>query len=449
MSNQETQFKNTNIAVNVEKYPDSKVTFHIIVSPEATKIAHKSAIKSVSKEVSIPGFRKGKAPESFITEKFGSHVTDEWKLTCVNTSLNEAFKLTEIYPLSDKSVSSPKVHSISNEEGTNFTVDFEAYPIVPIINPSDIQIYTVKPVPVTQEDIEERIHDVLLSSATWDDINDRPLKHGDFATLHIESADNPDLVLCDNQRFEMTEKRMKWLFKVLLGKTAGDVVEAISEKEEKEKDSCQACDDPTQDHHHHHEEEFKPTNCKITLTAVQAAVLPELNDETVKKMGAESVEIFRQRVEETLKRDAQDKADHEMKQQIDGQLVKLYPFDLPISIVRKQIRDAVQHEVGNLYLRKLSAEEIKEHSAKIEHDVKETITNAYKAHFIKLKLEETLELEISQEEIMQEFMKQVYMMQGQGYVKPTDDAAAIRSQIVEHLMKEKVQNHLLEHATKK
>ena len=100
MSVQQTEFKNDNVQVIVSRSKGSRVKLEINVSPLATQAAYKQAIKAVGKEISRPGFRKGKAPDNYILQNYKGHVESEWNNILLNTSFQEALDLTKIYPFS-------------------------------------------------------------------------------------------------------------------------------------------------------------------------------------------------------------------------------------------------------------------------------------------------------------------------------------------------------------
>ena len=77
MSTQETEpevstVNNDNVTVTITKKPHCEIKFDIKVNPRPVAAAYQKALKNINKEVNIPGFRKGKAPEKLISEKYSS-----------------------------------------------------------------------------------------------------------------------------------------------------------------------------------------------------------------------------------------------------------------------------------------------------------------------------------------------------------------------------------------
>ena len=129
---QEHEFKNDNIVLKVEEHSGCQVAFSISVSPPATDAAYKKAVKTISKEVSLPGFRKGRAPAAMVVKHYEKYVHDEWQELVVKTALQESTDLSKIYPI--RRVENPKVDSCTREEGAQVSFEFERYPHVPSID---------------------------------------------------------------------------------------------------------------------------------------------------------------------------------------------------------------------------------------------------------------------------------------------------------------------------
>ena len=61
--------ENQNVKVKIEKKPNCQVTLEVVASKQIIDEANKRAIKDAAKEISVPGFRKGKAPKEIILKQ--------------------------------------------------------------------------------------------------------------------------------------------------------------------------------------------------------------------------------------------------------------------------------------------------------------------------------------------------------------------------------------------
>lgn len=412
-----SEFKNENVSVKLERLPGSSVKLEVTVSALAAKAAYEKAIKSINKEIVIPGFRKGKAPSHVILEKFKSNINEEFNSILVNTAFQDAVQLVKVYPFFQNSVQ-PEIKKISSEDGAEIIYTFEARPDVPEIDATTLVLKNVIPSPVTTSQVEERIYELQLNQATWDEVTDRAVKEGDFAALDIESLDSGAAV-CKDQVFKITKDSIGgWLFDVLIGKNVNETFEAVSEKE------CKQCDDHDHNHVHPEEEDFKPSNLKITVKSIKVPVLPEINLEFAKKLGSESIETLNSRIFSSLENNAKSHAQELLRNQLEKAILEKYKFDVPMSMLKDEGRNLDEKTLA-------------------------TMMDSLRMYFITQTLAAKLDISVSQDEIMEEFMIQAYMTNRENsYINPKDDPKEINQQIKSQLIDRKIKDYLIERARK-
>ena len=72
------EFKSETVTFTIEQKGECIARCQAFSSPDLVKKAQKEAIQRVSKEVVLPGFRKGKAPAQLIVKKFPKAVEEKW-----------------------------------------------------------------------------------------------------------------------------------------------------------------------------------------------------------------------------------------------------------------------------------------------------------------------------------------------------------------------------------
>lgn len=443
MSHQETEFKNENIHVKVSREPGAKVKFDISVSPKGVEAAHEKAIKAVNKEVSLPGFRKGKAPEKLLTQHYSKYIDQEWRDILLNTAFQEAISLTHIYPYTEKSVKAPQVKSISRETGAEVQVLFEERPQIPEVNPQDLNLAPVETRVIKDEDVENTIHDIRLHHAIWEDILDRPIQEGDFVDLTIDSLDEPQQNICTDTRFEVTDGKMpSWMRKLVIGKSVNETAEGISEKEESH---CQSCESG-EEHTHTHDQNFKPTNCRITIKAVKTAKLHELNEELAAKTGLKTIDELNERVRSSLEQQAKEEAKAIMRKQLDEKLAERYFFEIPASITESEIRRRSSHKISHLNTAELDADTVASKKEELKEEAKREVENAYRTYFILHSIAEQHHIQVSSEEIMHEFMRQLTQSPNDSIVDQSMEPKEIQARLQDYLLTKKTQDFLIEQA---
>lgn len=441
MSTQQNEYKNDNLHVTVSREPGSKVKLQISISPIATQAAFKEAIKNINKEISMPGFRKGKAPDSYVVKNYKQHVDQEWNDILVNTAFKEALDLVKIYPFGKNSVQRPQIKEVSQENGAKVIIEYEAEPNVPEVNLEELTVKKVEKLPVTPKQIEDVITQIKLSHAQWEDLANQPIAEGDYVDLDIDNLDE-GFEICRGTRFAVEKGKIgTWLYDLLIGKNMNDVVEGVSELDHHH--HGEACDDPTHDHSHDHD--FKSTRCKITIKGHQRASLPDLDDALASKAGAPNVEELNKRIVQSLEKREEERVKMAQRIDIEEQLAEKYHFDLPESLTREDKKSRISHALSHLNREAMSKEEYDSKVKEITEKVSNDLDKAYRLFFIESKIAKENQIDISQEEIMQEFMNQM-VSQDTSIINQSMQPEEIRSRLYSYLITQKAKDYILQKA---
>lgn len=425
------EFKNDNINVTVTNEPGSKVKLDISVAPKATNAAYAKALKNINKEISIPGFRKGKAPDALILQNYSKHIDKEWRQIVLDTGFREALHLIEERPFKIEDARCTEVKGISRENGTQFTIEFEAAPKVPTINLNDIILKPVDRREITQEEIDHAIENLRLYHAKWTNVTDRPVQEGDYVDLDIDKLDEPTQNVCKNTRFAVIEGRMaNWMRNMVIGQPLNGSSEGYSEKES----------DSSAD--------FKPIHCRITIKAIHHAILPELNDELAQKMGVPTVEKLKERLVEDLHRRADEEVKEQLRHQVDQQLFQNYQFDVPQSLIESDKKQRIADEIEYLKKRNTPNEVMTRHAEEMEHTLSTELLRTYRLLFLIFKFAKEHNISVSQEEIMQELTNQIMQGENAPLLRGLQDPEEIRSRLNHHLLLRKCRDYIVAERTK-
>lgn len=327
-------FENENIKLNVERQPECKVVFSITTLPLATKAAEKAAVRTISKEVNIPGFRKGRAPEALIQTQFAGQIKKEFLNILTRNSIHEAIQLSGIHPFRNNSSLKLLKCDPIDASSYNVSIEFESYPDIPPVNPSQLTISHQDPAIVTEEQIDAHIHELQLTHAEWEEITSRAAEAGDFVTVDIDHVENEQSKAVHRKsRFLLQEGRLpKWLYHLLLGLNKGDAKTGNSEPEE-----------PT--------ENFKSKTFHITLTKIERPILPPIDAALAKKAGVENVDLLKEAVRKSLEKEARNQAKQKMRLDIKKALLESSWFEIPgekVKQAHQECHDIAEAEKGTL-----------------------------------------------------------------------------------------------------
>lgn len=323
------EFSSDLLKVKAHFKPACKVELEVETAPSIVKEAHKKAVKLVGKEVTIAGFRKGKAPENLIEKNYPKQVESELQKVVSDLSFREAIKLCKIPILNNELKIGYNMKSHSLQDGAKLILFFETEPTIPMIDPKTITLKAVERPEVNEDKVNETIRQVQLFFAEWKRVDGRPIQEHDFVLLDVDVIEeDPPRSLFSGVRFEVTSRAMaKWMRDLIMGKQRGDVLEGTSVPDEdaKEKDK-----------------DLTPKKVRVTIREVETAKLPELTDDFAKKMGVASVAEMRKNVEKLLNDKADGHVQEKMREEVSEVLLNDFKFDVPGSLIDREVRFRMQ-----------------------------------------------------------------------------------------------------------
>lgn len=360
------QLINEHVRFTIHNKPSCIVEFDVEALKPLTQAAHKKAVKKVGKSVTLPRFRKGKAPDALIEKNFPDEIKKQWDQEIANAAFQECQKLANIPMLHKEAKVSYSIKSHSSH-GALLALSFETEPTLPFIDPKEIQLKSVKKPEVTPEKITETIRQTQFFFAKWEKITNRPVQENDFVTLDVDLVEE-GTPLFSNTRFEVNAKGMaEWMLPLVLGKNISDTAEGMSV--------------PDQNASQEEKEELKPKKARITIKSIDLATLPPIDEKFAKLLGVSSVEELHQRVEELLNKQADAHVQEALREQVTEILLKQFPFDLPTTLVQKEVEFRIQQLAQNAdfksYWDNLKAEERKKMFETIQQQSEKAVRMFY------------------------------------------------------------------------
>lgn len=318
---QAQELSNNLVRFTVNKKPACRVEFDVHTTKELNISAKNKALKAIAKEVSLPGFRKGKAPEALILKNFAKDFDKQWQEQIANIAFQECEKLAKVPMLSKEARVSFQMKSHS-EDSANLLLSFETEPEIPSVDPKTFKAEHVERPVVNEEKISETIRQVRFFFADWKKVEGRGVQEGDFVLLDVNVIENdPHQPLFIDTRFEVSSKYMaSWMKELVLGKHLHDEVEGISKPDADAKDK----------------EDFKEQKVRIKIKGIDSAVLPEMTEDFLKKLGVSSEEELKSSIEKLLTKQADEHVKEKMQEQVNNYLLQQYPFDLPATLIEKE-----------------------------------------------------------------------------------------------------------------
>lgn len=141
-----------------------------------------AAAKSLSKQVSVKGFRKGKVPKAVMIAHLGG--AEVLRAEAIRESMPDFYARAIADTLSDP-IGQPEINITAGEESgpLSFEADVEVRPEVGISGQRDLRV-TIPSPQVTDDEIEAQINRFRETDAILKDV-DRPIVTGDLVTMDV------------------------------------------------------------------------------------------------------------------------------------------------------------------------------------------------------------------------------------------------------------------------
>ena len=383
------------VKVKIEKQSSCKIELHVEVGPNIVNEAQKLAIKDVKKEVSISGFRKGKAPDKMILQKYPEAIKEKLEKKIADISFITAQTQEKLPVISSGSRIVFKIKEHSFEKGASLTFNYETEPEVPPIDPKSFKMPKDKKPQVSQKEIDEAIRQIRFFHAKWTEV-ESPIKENDYIIIDLDSieSDPPQRVFSDT-RFEVSDKGMaNWMQKLVIGKKVKDTIKGVSKPDETDsKDE---------------KEKFEPKKVLVTIKKVEEAELPKVDEEFANKIGAKTTDEMKESIKKMLTEQMETKHNQENRKKVNDFLLNTYKFDVPESMINTEIEYRKGAYLKNPNFKKDYDKMSDKEKKDFEKEILDYSEKAIRIFYISKKIVGDFKIKITEEEIKQEALNILY-----------------------------------------
>lgn len=379
-------FSSEKIALTVKKHPRCFVEFFVQTKPPLIKQARDLALKDLAKEVTIPGFRKGKAPIALLVKKFAKSVDEQTVKKLADLAYREAQSLSHCPLLNGNSQINYDLKNRDFEKGIDMIFSFETEPHVPDIDPTTADFKTAKKDEIDDKKIDETIEQIRSFYSTHDVIKDRAAKEKDFVLLTIEDLEtDPPSTVFKEARFEIKKAGMaSWMKDIVIGMKPGETKEGVSKPNEDDSDEVK--------------KEFKPKKVRVTLNEIQVAKLPELDENLAKKVGVNSIEEMRSQLKKLLEKQAEERYQDDLRECVIQTCFDTTSFDLPKSIVEREFTHRFNQSMQNEHFKREWATKTAGEQEDIQKDIMRDAEKAIRLFYISRSLVQKHNIQINRPE---------------------------------------------------
>ncbi|MCG1009199.1 trigger factor [Salinicoccus sp. ID82-1] len=342
-----------------EKQEGNEGVLTVTVPAKEVDGALNEAFAKVSKEVSIPGFRKGKVPRQMFEKRFGVESLYQDALDILlPKAYTEAVTEADINP-----VDQPEVDIEQMEKGKDliFTAKVTVEPEVKLGEYKGLEAEELD-TEVTEEDVQKEI-DSLLES------------HADMVVKEEGSVEEGDLVNLDFDGYlgdEQFEGGQAEGYELEIG--SGNFIPGFEEQVvgmniEEEKDIKVTFPEE------YHAEELagKEATFKVKVNSIKSKEVPELDEDLVKELDqdVDSVDALKEKLEKDLKEAKENEADVTMKEQLIEQASDNAEIDVPDAMIKTETDRMLQEFEQRLSQQGINMEMYQQLSGQDENALRE------------------------------------------------------------------------------
>lgn len=291
-------------------------------SSDYTKQYDKS-MKKAAKNVSLPGFRKGKVPANLLKKQYHDSIHGETIDKLVQKNFEKACETEKVFPLGNVNVSKLEV---ADDNSIDFTVSFEIRPELTDVKYTGLKLEkSVRT--ITDNDIDTTLENIRVQQSKVLDIeDDAVVKKGSHVVADSQQLNEDqtpiDGKLYKNMTIEVGSGKFdKKIEKDLIGLKVGDEkdVEKKYPKNSKNKELA-----------------GKSEFFKITINSIEEREIPELDDELAKSLNEEGISTLdelKDKIKTTLSQRFEEESREMFIQNIAQTIVDTNTIELPGSMV--------------------------------------------------------------------------------------------------------------------
>ena len=275
------------------------------------------AFQKESKKITLPGFRKGKAPRAMIEKMYGKEVFYDEAIRAVYPAAVEGAIDESGLDVVDVKTENMKVESVG-DDGLTFQVQVVVKPQVTIADYKQLPV-TKKSTAVTDEELDAELKRVQMRNSRLVSVEDRAAEKDDVAVIDFEGfidgqafeggkGENYSLTLGSGQFIPGFEDQV-------IGHNVNDTFD-VNVKFPADYQAKELAD--------------KDAVFKVTLHELKKRELPELDDEFAKDVSEfDTLDAYKDSVRKNLETNKKNAAEDDVKNQLIDQLIEKMSAEIP------------------------------------------------------------------------------------------------------------------------
>jgi trigger factor len=316
------QTTSTDLRIDVQQPESWSRRVAVTVPRERVKRIRQSVASQLSRNVRLPGFRKGSIPASLVEKQFGPAIEQETMDRVIQESYKEVLENGDFQPITQGVVENVHYHP---GEDLTFEVHFEVQPTIQITNTAGFTVQRPA-AEVTDADVESVIERVRAERGTVRVLEEGVADEGDEVTVEITDLDAE----------EGSEDADARPFRFTLGERQAipdieDAIRTLAPGADGEFNVRYPADFPDE------ELRGREQRLRIKLNELRRRDLPAMDDAFAQSLEFESVDALRERIRTDLEAEKQRNSEAAMRAALVEQVLAANSFEVPPSMVDRYL----------------------------------------------------------------------------------------------------------------
>jgi trigger factor len=333
--------------IDANKKDSVKREISVEIPAEEVSRETETIVQKYQKVARLPGFRTGHVPASIIRQRFKEDLKSDVVEALVPRYFRKEAEKLGMVPVSQPRVTDLHIH---DGEPLRFKASFEIMPEIKVEGYKELRAEHPE-IAVKDEEVDEALNNVREQHATFTSVEGRSLADGDFAQASMDGRpkdvdDKTQPVHMDEVLIEIGGKNTVPEFSSnLRGANAGEQREFEVSYPEDANDKRLA---------------GKTFIYTVKVKEIKQKTLPPLNDDFAKELGEfTSLEQVRKQIRENMESERKHTAEREAKDKLIDELVKRNDFEVPESLVDRQIDLRLERGLRALAAQGMKMEDMK------------------------------------------------------------------------------------------
>lgn len=328
-----------NLKIKSKKINEFTYELSIVAKWEDIQADFELCKKKVSKDIKVPGFRKGKIPNHILMSQYLGQIEMNFVQDFSEKYYILALQEEKLNPINQAAL---KDIDFAYEKDFSFKSEFEIEPSLSVPKLKKNMVTVEKTNFISNEkEIEDTVNNILNSQSKTEKIEEGSLE-GDFMIADFQEIDESGIAIIGKKEKKYIaigqEPFINSNKELLLNKKVGDTVKMNVDLGSGEKEYS------------------------ISIESMQRRVPPELNEEFVKTMdpNCKSVEEWKSNIEKSISLEYEKKSEELFNSAIIDQFIKLVDPILPLSMLDSYLANIVNEVKTKQDMQNIDDDKIKE-----------------------------------------------------------------------------------------